>query len=131
MDRGLAILERHGLDPDDFTIPGRESQAKPGWEGGPDWDAYRDQFRVTDPPWGAGMPVFNMDDLVRGAVDEALQRRREAAARSANPANAFADRCPGCGLPVFSGAACAACHYKASAVDMCPHGVRRENCPFC
>lgn len=79
--RGMAILDRAGLDPDLFDIPGRD---RPGvrrvgieFEGAFDPEAFAKMAAAMN-AFGAqmrDMPVFNMDDLVRQATAEAFKRR--------------------------------------------------------
>lgn len=107
INRGMALLERAGLDPDDFDIPGRArkrphdlgTNARPGrpfMRVSPDdldeiARAFSDQLQATtafrDAMRGQAEALrnvqFSMDDLVREAVAETLKRRRERAFREA------------------------------------------------
>lgn len=106
LNRGMAIVERAGLNPDSFDIPGRERAApKPGepW-GGTGRSPWLDGFERMEAMRDAGM-AFSMDAMVREAVREAMRRRRNRAFMDAM--NTGAD-------PIRSG----------NPVSGCKHGVR-------
>lgn len=67
VSRGLAILERAGLNPDDFDIPGR-ARKRPAPAGNVDTSN-----GYASPLWG--MPSFTIDQLVREAMRKAYVRR--------------------------------------------------------
>lgn len=66
MDRGLAILQRHQLNPDHFEIPGRVRREAPTFS--------TDRLQALRDRIAAG-EALTMDDLVREAVREAMRRR--------------------------------------------------------
>lgn len=84
LSRGMAILQRHRLNPDHFAIPGRVRAA-------PNYQAPPHQFGTAQPEmpdWAASMARrfwasaaaghIPLDDLVRESVREAMRRRHEA-----------------------------------------------------
>ncbi len=86
LNRGMALLDRHKLNPDHFAIPGRERPRVQEFDlnvgPSPSWDSGRspwaEGFEYAEAMRGAGV-AFSMDDLVREAVRESMRRRRERA----------------------------------------------------
>lgn len=120
LNRGMAILERAGLDPDHFDIPGRERKARnPYANGGEGFQRYtRFHEHGGAPSWAdawEGMPVFTMDELVREAVREAIRHRAWAAMNQAADAARKRERgagrpCSGgCGRTILYGTICTDC----------------------
>lgn len=74
INRGMALLERAGLNPDHFDIPGR-AKAGARYVGSISIGEYYRAWRVAEEVHAAGMPGFTFDDLVREAVAESMRRR--------------------------------------------------------
>lgn len=108
LNRGMAILARAGLNPDHFTIPGRERPApcSTAWDG-TGRSPWLDGFDRMEAMRAAGQ-AFSMDEIVREAVRETMRRRRDRAAQEA----------------MFGGA-------RTVGGDSCPHGQHALHCAAC
>lgn len=89
IDRGMALLDKFGLDPDRFEIPGRVRQVKPGGERFGKWADKWDDTEAnpnvgsrahkgdTSTDWiRNALNSADFEDFVRMAVMQAMERRR-------------------------------------------------------
>lgn len=142
LERGMAILNKYGLDPDDFDIPGRErpqSRPKPHVferpDGPPQYAPFREYGRAADAfsqmaeamrasgqfrtdPFGG----LNIDDLLRESVAEAVKRRR---------AKAAAEGMFHATQQQATDAIKAELKRRAAAASTCRHGRRQSECEDC
>jgi hypothetical protein len=98
LQRGLALLDKYGLDPDRFDIPGRT----PSWQGQADRGGNPDAWHMT------GLSEADLHAILRAYA------ARQARAEAATFAGVFGI-CSGCGGVASVGATCRACQLKAEA----------------
>jgi hypothetical protein len=129
IQRGLAILAKAGLNPDDFVIPGRDNRHA-ARAARAQAEFYATTMRGRS--WSDVAAEFDLDALLRTAMAEALRRRMNREGPSpADPDQRSGHRCPhGVNWQQMT---CYACESEAAmrAGVKCRHGRDRVLCKTC